>query len=365
MPEVLPIYLPPPGPPRPRPLLTSTQDLVKRFQLLPAYDKYVRPYAPAVGQPSVAADKGKGKEKEMSVPLGATPGAVPDGEEDDGDGKKKAKNTYKQLIKGIPGKHSMKKDDYLTTMMQVPPKQRISILPFDQRTQRDAFSVSLEGLKGWNINALVAESPQAREDRKKRKELKKLAKIQGQTPLVAGTPSVFGLPATPAAVSSSATASARGATPKLAGVQRPAASIPHANVNPSHPRGRTPVGIGTPQSMPTPGTAAIPTPAPTSAAFSPSVATPATASVPTVAEPKRGTKREREPTGDGSQAVAHTNGVGTTKGNGNGTATSKPAMVVSAKAGNAGVRPRPLKKQRMDTEGAARPLPIQQPTPHA
>lgn len=39
----------------------------------------------------------------MSVPLGTTPGAVPDGEEDDGDGKKKAKNTYKQLIKGIPG----------------------------------------------------------------------------------------------------------------------------------------------------------------------------------------------------------------------------------------------------------------------
>lgn len=42
----------------------------------------------------------------------------------------------------------MKKDDYLMTMMQVPPKQQSTITQFDLRTQRDAFSVSLEGLKG-------------------------------------------------------------------------------------------------------------------------------------------------------------------------------------------------------------------------
>ena len=34
------------------------------------------------------------------------------------------------------------------TMMQAPSKQRINIQPFDLRTQRDAFSVSLDGLKG-------------------------------------------------------------------------------------------------------------------------------------------------------------------------------------------------------------------------
>lgn len=45
----------------------------------------------------------------------------------------------------------MKKDDYLTMMMQVPPKQKIRIAPFDQRTQREAFSVSLEGLKGVRL----------------------------------------------------------------------------------------------------------------------------------------------------------------------------------------------------------------------
>jgi len=70
------------------------------------------------------------------------------------------------------------------------------IAPFDSRTQTEAFTVSLEGLKGWNIHALVPESTQAREDRKKRKELKKLAKDQGSAaPLSAGTP----LPSTPIA----------------------------------------------------------------------------------------------------------------------------------------------------------------------
>lgn len=89
---------------------------------------------------------------------------------DEEDGGKKKKNSYKHLIKGVPGgclcatlacmrgaqllfyfpqgKHSMRKDEYLTTIMQVPPKQRMAITPFDQKTQREAFSVSLEGLKG-------------------------------------------------------------------------------------------------------------------------------------------------------------------------------------------------------------------------
>ena len=47
-----------------------------------------------------------------------------------------------------PGKHSLKKDDYLVNMMLVPPKQRMRIHQFDAKTQEDAFTVSLEGLKG-------------------------------------------------------------------------------------------------------------------------------------------------------------------------------------------------------------------------
>ena len=42
----------------------------------------------------------------------------------------------------------MKKDDYLQTIMLVPPKQHMQISKFDSRTQRDAFIVGLEGLKG-------------------------------------------------------------------------------------------------------------------------------------------------------------------------------------------------------------------------
>ena len=106
-----------------------------------------------------------------------------DGGDDDDDaaggkGEKKKKNTYKHLIKGIPwvfqvcflfpfapdlcnpssvsntvflsltGKHSLKKDDSLTKVMLVPPKQRMKIAHFDLRTQEEAFMVSLEGLKG-------------------------------------------------------------------------------------------------------------------------------------------------------------------------------------------------------------------------
>ncbi|EJD07113.1 uncharacterized protein FOMMEDRAFT_138779 [Fomitiporia mediterranea MF3/22] len=207
------VFLPPRGPSPRKPPLESTQDLILRFQLLRAYDKYVRPYAhPASSSGSQssstnpispvklvgfvnnastpgALDKGKGREVPLpavaSTPMGAaTPGVDggdgDDGEEDGAKGDKKQKNSYRHLIKGIPGKHSTKKDDYLQTMMLVPPKQRMDISKFDTRTQRDAFAVNLDGLKGWNINALVAESAQAREDRKKRKELKKLAKAQAQ-----------------------------------------------------------------------------------------------------------------------------------------------------------------------------------------
>lgn len=49
------------------------------------------------------------------------------------------------------GKHSTKKDDYLYTMIMVPPKQKQKITEFDQRTRREAFTVSPEGLKGVRV----------------------------------------------------------------------------------------------------------------------------------------------------------------------------------------------------------------------
>lgn len=103
----------------PRPHFDSTQDLLSRFQLLSAFDKYVKPYSLPVDTSGVAqvpqlpngADKGKGKEREVpprdvASPTAAhTPGAGNDGDDEDGQGKgeKKWKNSYKHLIKGIPG----------------------------------------------------------------------------------------------------------------------------------------------------------------------------------------------------------------------------------------------------------------------
>ncbi|KAI0270318.1 hypothetical protein BGY98DRAFT_894689, partial [Russula aff. rugulosa BPL654] len=214
-----PFFLLPPASSPPFPPLQSTQDLISRFHLLTAYDKFVRPFisqdhdphashVPTTPAVAPSADKGKGKERDPGTPTiasAATPGTHDPDDDEGRDGKKK-KNTYRHLIRGIPGKHSIKKDDFLTNIAQVPPKQHIPIAPFDSRTQTEAFAVSLEGLKGvrsdisdsastkWNIHALVPESTQAREDRKKRKELKKLAKAQGSVvPPSVGTP----LPSTP------------------------------------------------------------------------------------------------------------------------------------------------------------------------
>ncbi|KAH9481400.1 hypothetical protein JR316_0005926 [Psilocybe cubensis] len=208
-PPTPPLLFLPPAPgvrQQPKQHLESTQDLLARFHLHPAYDKYVRPlvtpgddfasapthdqHAPPVDGATERLDKGKGKERDPATaavtpgPSGATEADHadgPDADDDDaagGKGEKKKKNSYKHLIKGLPGKHSFKKDEELTKIMLAPPKQRMRILQFDAKTQEDAFTVSAEGLKGWNINALVLESAQAREDRKKRKEARRLAKLQ-------------------------------------------------------------------------------------------------------------------------------------------------------------------------------------------
>jgi len=154
------------GPSRPPPYFKSTEDLLSKFQLLSAYDSYVRPFLPP---DDMSPDKGKGKQRDMS-PIPQPHSVHINDQDDDELDRRKTKNSYKHLIKGIPGsmtlciqfqpallltrptgKHSTKKDDFLTTIMQVPPKQRINIVPFDSVTQRDAFSVGLDGLKGVGL----------------------------------------------------------------------------------------------------------------------------------------------------------------------------------------------------------------------
>ncbi|KAJ7678851.1 hypothetical protein DFH06DRAFT_1265711 [Mycena polygramma] len=349
------LFLKPSAPPQPPPRLASTHDLLARFHLLPAYDKYVRP---PPDDPPEQQDNGKGKARESPAPQ--TPGADHDPDDDDGQGKgeKKKKNSYKHLIKGVPGKHSMKKDDYLAGIMQVPPKQRINIVPFDLKTQREAFSVSLDGLKGWNPNALVQESAQAREDRKKRKELKRLAKAQAQ---LHATQALAAAAGSPMPVSAGTPRPAVGTPRPGTGTPRP----PDARPRPSLPPVVVPTRVGTPARA---GTgAATPTSALRMGTGTPTSAHPRTGTPhPLSAQPlSAGIKRERE---------AEPNGIGTPMGaqngqmlNGaNGVPPRAPVPVIAgAKAGIAGARPRPLKKQRVDMQGQARDVSAvqQQPTP--
>ncbi|KAF8638269.1 hypothetical protein AX17_002291 [Amanita inopinata Kibby_2008] len=439
------------GPPLPQTLLASTQDLISRLNLLSAYDKYVRPNVVplnAIPAPGVAGislpdqashteqvpsapvmgmahgmlgtvDKGKGKEKEMvvdgpggmGVSVTGDVGVVVVPEEEAGKGEKKKKNTYKHLIKGIPGKHSMKKDEYLSNMMLIPPKQRIQIVPFDARTQRDAFTVSLEGLKGWNIHALVLESGQAREDRKKRKELKRLAKAQAAAAVAAqqtGFPvqnqsaQPIHAPVPTAAPARFTAASPKGiATPRAAGastprpggttprpvprpgtttatpvkaqvqagsaasaVPRPGSAVPRPGSTkpPIKPTG-PPSALTTAASNVVHTTAPVPTrPGSTGARTGPvKVSTPLRSGTPMQVDQQRGKKRERE-----REDVVN----GVTIGNGHGpppaSTMTAPKAAIDAKAGVVGVRPRPIKKQRMDVQGQTRDVatPVQQqPTP--
>lgn len=99
-PSILP-FLPPPGP-RTGPVcspayFTSTEDLLARFHLVPAYDKYVRPF--------VDDAQTKGKQRDLSPSPEPTPAAGIDVDDDDDD-KRKKKNSYKHLIKGVPGVHT-------------------------------------------------------------------------------------------------------------------------------------------------------------------------------------------------------------------------------------------------------------------
>ncbi|KAH6909111.1 hypothetical protein BKA70DRAFT_225380 [Coprinopsis sp. MPI-PUGE-AT-0042] len=405
------LFLPPPAPAPPKLHLDSTQDLLARLHLHSAYDRYVRPVVlpgneptlsgMGAGVPGTPGDKGKGKEVDggMETPgqdagMGGGDG---EGDDEDGKGEKRRKNSYKHLIKGLPGKHSLRKDDYLTTIMLVPPKQRSRIAPFDVHTQEDAFTVSPEGLKGWNINALVAESAQAREDRKKRKELKRLAKLQQHQPLQLGGPMASGTATPLRAMPTPASGTPRPAgvaTPQrvasgtrpatsTAGTPRPGSAIPRpgptiAQPNAAPPQNPQPPNTSaTPRpSVPRPGST-VPRPGstvprPGSAAGLPPrlasakpqpVGTPG-AGLAGFGDGPRGKKREWDDGATTTEQVNGSNGHGLSNGvsNGNGVhpGANLPKAVVNAKAGIGLARPRPLKKPRMD---GPNPHVQQQPTP--
>ena len=94
------IHLPPSaGPSRPTPYFKSTEDLLSKFQLLSAYDSHVRPFLPP---DDASPDKGKGKQRDMS-PIPDPHSMHSNDPDDDELDRRRKKNNYKHLIKGIPG----------------------------------------------------------------------------------------------------------------------------------------------------------------------------------------------------------------------------------------------------------------------
>lgn len=198
----------------------------------------------------------------------------------------------------------------------------------------------------------MQESAQAREDRKKRvrdslprrstayivlqKELKRLARAQAQLHAAQAAAASTGSPM-PTAVGTP--------RPATAGTPRPTAGTPRPSARPSLPPVVVPQRVGTPARTGTPTSAHPRMPGsgtPTSA--HPRTGTPHPLSaLPLSAGLKR--EREQEPNGIGTPQ----NGVATpTNANANGVQPRAPVPVIAAaKAGIAGARPRPLKKQRV------------------
>ena len=174
----------------------------------------------------------------------------------------------------------------------------------------------------------------------KQKELKRLAKAQAQAQAqgtsVAGTPS--GHPATPGAHS----AGTPGHPPLRTGTPKPGLVNNRPSVSQQQARGKTPVGVGTPRSVSTPGGPQSHVAFPTSNS-APQVSTPAPTpnAGPTTMDMRRGVKRERED----SSASINGNMMSNPPMVSNNNMGAKPTAVLNAKAGVNGVRPR--KKQRM------------------
>lgn len=165
------------------------------------------------------------------------------------------------------------------------------------------------------------------------------------------------------AAAGQATTTSRAATPP-GGTPRPTIPRPGAS------RVSTPAPVGTPVTAPIISASVTPLPAPVRATVS-ATTLPATSTGPPARpahplparpvgapidpSPARGVKRERDDSGalHKQDALQSQSLIGSSTVNGTG----------GVRPGMPGAKPRPVKKQRMDSHGLAREMPIQQPTP--
>ncbi|ORY52194.1 hypothetical protein BCR35DRAFT_296965 [Leucosporidium creatinivorum] len=178
LPPPLAEYLIPLGNTRASPL-SGSQDLISLFGLSPVYDTFLRPYLPesVTGAAGEGEDlKGKGKEKAVETPgggagapksIGITLGGVRIGEVDKPK-KAKMEKQYSHLIQDIPGRNTIKKDHYIRDLVLNPDVQPPHIVPFDEQTLRDAFTLKPGQIPGFD--ALIWESNTEQPKKKKKRK---------------------------------------------------------------------------------------------------------------------------------------------------------------------------------------------------
>ncbi|GJJ08312.1 hypothetical protein Clacol_002523 [Clathrus columnatus] len=325
-----PVFPAPQPLPRPKQYLHCTQDLLGIFGLLPMYDKHVRPHLRSL--PDQDPTKSKGKEKELEQDQERE--KEKEGEEEgEGGEKKKKKDNYKHLIKGIPGKHPMKKDQYFQDLLKAPPKQKAHIQPFDTRTLLEGFYVTPTGLPSYNKASIEGADPREKEAKRLKRERRRAEKEERQKVLQQQQQQVQtsgSTASTPAVVSST--------TPRTVGtpvpIVRNLTGTPLTKTKPLNSR-----------SSPHPGTplaaSSRATPTPTAKPLQATGTMLTTASpITSVADSKRGIKREYE--------------------------SSQPSLRSQLPTPESNNQPRPPKKRRLGS-GTPQPvpsLPLQQPTPH-
>lgn len=166
------------------------------------YDTFLRPYLPesVTGAAAEGEDvKGKGKEKAVETPGGGAPksigitlGGVRIGEVDKPK-KVKMEKQYSHLIQDIPGqsglyvvafarswpltslryphvgRNTIKKDHYIRDLVLNPDVQPPHIVPFDEQTLREAFTLKPGQIPGFD--ALIWESNTEQPKKKVRSKL--------------------------------------------------------------------------------------------------------------------------------------------------------------------------------------------------
>lgn len=137
--------------------LNGTQDVLSLFELMPLYDRAVRPYLrPDVGPYATEAEKAAANTKRATIP-----------------------KTYWHYVKDLPGKTRMPKrlsssrmHQELTDILMKPEYTYTQIVPLDAEVTHAAFNVDTSSglVQGIDYTQLEAEEPEAPPSKKNKNQ---------------------------------------------------------------------------------------------------------------------------------------------------------------------------------------------------